>query len=160
MTEGYPVEMHKIYIAWFLWGFYAKCAMIALMGITSILHFWADKGSIVVGSISCGLYISNAIVWLSCGGIWRYSKAGVIAAGDKLERQANVTNEDWEASMEAAMVRQGYQLEGGRFIKVYMIAVAVLVGILLITLIGLTIVHSCMPGSIAGEKGMDGDDTR
>jgi hypothetical protein len=97
VTEGYPVEMHKIYVAWFLWGFYSKIAMVVLMGITSAVYCFAEKASIIVGSISCGLYISNAIVWLSCGGVWRFSKAGVIAAGDKLDRQAGVSNEDWES---------------------------------------------------------------
>ena len=102
MTEGYPVEMHKVYLAWFLWGFYAKCAMIVLMSITTGLYFCTEKAAVVVGSVSCGLYIANAIVWVACGGIWRFSKGGVIATGDKLERMFGTSDEDWDAQLEAA----------------------------------------------------------
>jgi len=95
VTEGYPVEMHKMYIAWFLWGFFTKCVFIVLIGIASGLYFCAENASMIMGSISCGLYIANSIVWLLCGGIWRFSKAGVIAAGDKLERKGGVSDDDW-----------------------------------------------------------------
>lgn len=32
-TEGYPLEMHKIYLAWFRWGFWTKIALFVMMFI-------------------------------------------------------------------------------------------------------------------------------
>jgi hypothetical protein len=54
------------------------------------------------------------------------------------------------------MVSQGYQINGGRFIKIYMICSIVLVLTVMIVLIVGTIVMSCMPGSKADENQMDG----
>ena len=30
VTEGYPMEMHRVFLAWFIWGFWAKVTLVAL----------------------------------------------------------------------------------------------------------------------------------
>lgn len=108
IPEGYPVDMAGIYVTWFLWGFYAKVAIASLMVVAAGVYMAAEQAGIITAGISCGLYLSNMIVWLAAGGIWRFSKAGITASGDRLEREQGVTDEEWAAQRESARVRQGY----------------------------------------------------
>ena len=121
VPEGYPVDMAKVFMAWFVWGFYAKIGISVLMLITAGIYFASENAAIITGAISCGLYLTNCIAWLVAGGIWRFSMAGITASGDLLERADGVTDEEWEAQRQSASVRQGYQLAGGRFIRLYII---------------------------------------
>ena len=147
VTDGYPVELHKVYLAWFLWGFWAKLAFAGLIAVTFGVCFCSVQGGLILASISVGLYVINAIVWLACGGIWRFSKAGVIAAGDKLERVVGTTDEIWNAQVENAMVSSGYQINGGRFLKIYLMLSAWAIALLVIALIVMGIIMCCCAGN-------------
>lgn len=102
IVDGYPMEMHQVYIIWFLWGFWAQVAFLAVSAVIVPLFWFKKSVGMVLGSISCGLYCTNTFVWLAFGGIWRFSKAGVVAAGDKLERLYGTTDSEWAKSLEAA----------------------------------------------------------
>lgn len=95
ITDGYPMEMHKVVVAWFVWGFFAKVAFIALIVLSGIAAFMGSKVGSFCGACTTGLYIANGVVWLCFGAIWRFSSAGQIMAGDKLERVANISDEEW-----------------------------------------------------------------
>jgi len=100
--EGYPVEMHKIYLAWFLWGFWAKIAFAALIVATVAVCYKSYSGGLIVASISVGLYAVNSIVWLIVGGIWRFSKGGMTASGDRLIRPEGVSDDAWDKQIATA----------------------------------------------------------
>jgi len=135
--------MHRIYIAWFTWGFYSKIAMTALMVIAMGLGCWKEKAGMITGSVVTGLYVTNGIVWAACGAIWRFSKAGQIAAGDKLERDFDVTDEVWEAQLQLAQDERGIQIKNGRFMKIYLILLGWLAALLLVGMIVTSLVVCC-----------------
>lgn len=108
IVDGYPMEMHKVYIVWFLWGFWAQVAFLTATVLNASLFWFKQPVGVMTGSLSCGLYCTNTFVWLAFGGIWRFSKAGVVAAGDKLERLYGTTDAQWAKSLEAAQVSNGY----------------------------------------------------
>jgi len=143
ITEGYPLEMHKVLKAWFTWGFYAKAAMLAASAIFIPMFWCHEKASVIMGSIALGLYAVNGLVWVAFGGIWRFSKAGSIAAGDKLERLFGTTDEEWELSIESATARNGYQIESGRFMKIYLLLVVWLLALAFLAVIVTALVLCC-----------------
>mgnify|MGYP007023081433 CR=1 FL=1 len=103
IVDGYPMEMHKVYVVWFLWGFWANVAILALNVLLMPLGFMKkERTGMILGSVFCGFYCINTFVWLAFGGIWRFSKAGVVASGDKLERLYGTTDAQWAQSLEAA----------------------------------------------------------
>ena len=86
VTEGYPIEMHNIFRLWFVWGFWAHAVFTAASGVILAVMACSMKAYQILGSISLALFFTNQLVWLSFGGIWRFSRAGRVAAGEKLER--------------------------------------------------------------------------
>ena len=81
------MEMHKIYIAWFLWGFWSKIALIVASLVSYVISFSAKNAATVLGAVALGLYITNGFVWLAFGAIWRFSDPGMVAAGEKLTKR-------------------------------------------------------------------------
>ena len=76
VTSGFPMEMHEVFLVWFLWGFWAKVALFAAAALSlSVYQCSPDVGKIV-GIISITIYSLNSIVWLGVGAVWRYSKGG------------------------------------------------------------------------------------
>jgi hypothetical protein len=124
ITEGYPVEMHHLFRAWFTWGFWSKIYLVVTSILFQSMNKCIGKTSSVLGAISCGLYLTNGLIWLIFGAIWRYSAAGKTAAGDNLERPDGLTDEVWENSMEKSRRDNGYQFASGTFMHIYVIAIA------------------------------------
>ena len=116
--------MHKLFRIWFVWGFWAKIYMLVTGTIFSCMNACIGNASKVLGAISCGLYLTNGLIWIVFGAIWRYSSAGKVASGDNLERPETSTDEQWAASIEKAKEDHGYQFSSGTFIHVYVIAIA------------------------------------
>lgn len=71
----------------------------------------------------------------------------MIAAGDKLERVVGTTDEIWNAQVENAMVSSGYQINGGRFLKIYLMLAAWAIALLVIALIVMGIIMCCCAGN-------------
>ena len=153
IVDGYPLEMHKVYVVWFLWGFWAQIICIVLTAIVVPLSFYKQNLASVLGSIFFGLYCTNSFVWLAFGSIWRFSKAGVVASGDKLERLYGTTDALWAKSLEAAQVSNGYQVNSGRFMKIYLMLMAWLIIIFLLGCIVSSLVMCCCdPRSVKGHN--------
>ena len=62
----------------------------------------------MIGIVSCSLYMTNGLVWLAFGAIWRFSKAGSAASGDKLERTYGTTDAQWDKQVANASEVNGY----------------------------------------------------
>lgn len=95
IPQGYPLEMHNVYLAWFLWGFYSKCIITGLLLIAASLYMCGVKAAKLIGGLSCGLYLGNFVIWIAVGGIWRFSRAGATTSGDMLERLFGITDQEW-----------------------------------------------------------------
>lgn len=72
------------------------------------------------GIFGCS-YLINSIVWMTFGVIWRFSKGGKVASGDRLERIPGQTNDQWLDTLSKSQKEFGYQVSGGRFMKIFML---------------------------------------
>ena len=70
-----------------------------------------------------GLMCCSTISWFLLGFLWRYSRGGRIASGDKLMKVAGVTDEEWNNSKKQIAEADGYQLNSGRFMSTYLLLV-------------------------------------
>ena len=151
IVDGYPVEMHKVYVAWFLWGFWLQIALIAISIICFVLYRVKESASKVFGIVSFSLYWITTFVWLACGGIWRFSKAGIVASGDKLERMYGSTDAQWNQSLEAAQATNGYQVNSGRFMKIYLMLMAwIIILFILMSMVTFLTMCCCDPRAQKG----------
>ena len=145
VTEGYPMEMHKVLVAWFMWGFTAKVVLIGL-GLLIALYSVATGGgraSYICGSITCALYVTNSLIWLGFGAIWRFSNAGQIASGDKLERLYGKSDDEWDKDIKAAVKTNGYQVSSGQFMKIYLMVMLWVVVIAFVALLVTALTVCC-----------------
>lgn len=108
VTSGFPMEMHAIFVAWFMWGFFAKVFLLTFCGLSFFVYLCRDKESEncskvlcakITSSIAIGFYVVQGIVWLGMGAVWRYSKGGAVASGDELARRPGTANDLWEAQL-------------------------------------------------------------
>jgi len=99
VKEGYPVDMAKVFRAWFLWGFWGSIVQILIV-LTFVPIFTLIKDNIKVKAIVFasvqGLACCSTILWFIMGLFWRFSQGGRIVAGEKLERTAEVSDEEWK----------------------------------------------------------------
>lgn len=123
ITEGYPVNMAKVYRTWFIWGFWSKIYLVVMALFFGGLSNFLGKFGQIVGNIACGLYAVHGLVWIVVGAVWRYSNDGSVAAGDFLERQDAVSDESWAAGIEASRKTNGFQYSSGTFIHLYVVGV-------------------------------------
>lgn len=55
--------------------------------------------------------------------IWRFSKAGTVASGDRIERLQGQTDGEWAETLSKAKEEQGYQISSGAFLKIFILVV-------------------------------------
>lgn len=88
--------------------------------------------------------------------VWRFSKAGSVASGDRLERTYGTSDKVWAQQMQASADANGYQLKGGMFMKIYLLAMFVLIGTILVAfVIGFHILCFCDPRKSKGPDGLN-----
>ena len=151
IVDGYPVEMHKVYVAWFLWGFWSQIALIIISIICFIVYRVKEGPGKIFGAVFFSLYWINTFIWLACGGIWRFSKAGIVASGDKLERMYGITDAQWNQSLDAAQATNGYQVNSGRFMKIYLMLMAwIIILFLLMSMVTFLTMCCCDPRAQKG----------
>ena len=95
VTQGYPIEMHKVFHAWVAWGFYTSIVFMSVFIFAVILMKYKEKAGQVLSAVNFGFSMTNFIVWIVLGTVWRFSTAGSIAAGGKLEKPLGMTDEAW-----------------------------------------------------------------
>lgn len=149
MPEGYPIDMHKIYVTWALWGFWTNAIMITTFFVAAIMVCIKPKLAAIMGVVNGLGWIISTCLWLTFGAIWRYSYGGSVAAGDKLVRDDNVSDDDWKTTIDAAAVASGYQIKSGKFLAVVF---GIVTGILMLMLIAFAVA-----GCLMCVCGMDAD---
>ena len=97
MPEGFPMEMHAVFIFWFNWGFWAKIALLDSHIIGVVIYYGHNfTGKLLITLAYC-TYAVNGIAWLITGHIWRYSEVARIASGDAFKtRPIGKSNEAWQ----------------------------------------------------------------
>ena len=148
VTQGYPLEMHKVFTRWFKWGFYAH---IIFSGVSlSILPIMiiSRKAFQVLATITVTSFVISVLIWGYFGTLSRFNKGGQVASGDFLEQNEDeeVTDELWEQQLEASANAYGYQLKSGRFMMIYLILLYAVVGLSIIGfIIGTLVFCFCDP---------------
>jgi len=124
VRAGYPIDMAHLFRTWFLWGFWGSVFMIALLATVTTLYIMCKQhlGMIkMIGGISYAVLFCNTAAWFLLGFFWRFSKAGRISSGDKIERPDSTTdNKEWNDFLKAQSEADGYQLKGGHFMSVFL----------------------------------------
>lgn len=70
------------------------------------------------------MYCIHSVTWMIFGIIWRFSNAGKVASGDRLERLSGQSNDQWLSTLAKSQKEFGYQVSGGRFMKIFMLFAA------------------------------------
>ena len=98
VRPGYPINMATLFRSWFMWGFWGSVFQVALVATLIPLCFLMKSQIPILnisGGILQGVLCCNNIAWFFLGFFWRFSRAGRIASGEKLERPADLTNAAW-----------------------------------------------------------------
>ena len=123
VREGYPLDMAHLFRAWFTWGFWGSVVQILIIAIFVPL-FCLYKNSYKVSQrvflVMQGLSCCSTFMWFIIGFFWRFSKGGRVAAGDKLDRVAGMSDEEFESKRTNASNADGYQLKSGKFMSAYL----------------------------------------
>ena len=109
VKAGYPVDMGHLFRSWFKWGFWGSFLNIVLMAAFFPLRKFCPGQRSMMKMAYMGSYAAlalNAVIWFILGFFWRYSRAGRIAAGDKITDRSTV-------NMNAQSLADGYQLKSG-----------------------------------------------
>ena len=115
--------MGHLFRTWFLWGFWGSVFTIALFAAIVPLYIMCKKHLNMIkmiGGITYSILFCNTAAWFLLGFFWRFSKAGRISAGEKIERPDNMDNKEYIDFLKAQSVADGYQLKGGKFMSVFL----------------------------------------
>merc|ERR1719469_1224994 len=63
VPEGYPVEMHRVFVAWAMWGFLQNAVMITVIALTIILVAFVPIMPTIASVTGMGWCIGT-ILWL------------------------------------------------------------------------------------------------
>ena len=72
MPAGYPVNMHNLFLAWFMWGFWSHIALIVICTIGGLVKYAVKETSMMMSSALGMLYLLNFFVWVVVGSFWRF----------------------------------------------------------------------------------------
>ena len=117
VPEGYPVEMHSVYVNWALWGFWQNFLFFSVFIASTILMFLncLPMTAMVTSTLTSFAWIVGTVCWLVLGLVWRFSSAGQISSGDRLIRPDGQSSDDWKAALKASSDANGYQIKSGAF---------------------------------------------
>ena len=118
VPEGYPIEMHSVYVTWALWGFWTNFLFAGIFVASMLLMAFntIPMAAMFTSTLASLGWIVSTVLWLILGMVWRYSQAGMTAAGDRLEKSSSQTNDEWTKALAAASISGGYQLKTGKFL--------------------------------------------
>ena len=89
MRDGYPIDMAHLFRTWFLWGFWGSVFTVSFFVALIPLYMKCKKHLSIMKTVGCIVYMTlscNTAVWFFMGFFWRFSKAGRISSGEKIER--------------------------------------------------------------------------
>ena len=99
VASGYPVEMHKVYLAWFRWGFWNNLVLMIVLAATITVGVYISAVLKFLVPATAGLFFCSTLVWIILGFVWRYTTGGSIAAGDWLTQDEGQSDEDFKAEI-------------------------------------------------------------
>ena len=99
VRAGYPTDFAHLFRTWFLWGFWGSLAFPAGLAIfIPLIYLTAAKQSNffqLIGGLLCALSCCSTVIWVIMGAFWRFSSAGKIVSGERIERPEPSSNEQW-----------------------------------------------------------------
>lgn len=135
--------MAKVFRAWFSWGFWGSIIQILIIAtaipVFTLVNRDYDKIKQIVFASVQGLACCSTVLWFIMGCFWRFSTAGRTVAGEKLERTAEVSDEEWKKQLEGAHTSDGYQFYASSFMSVYLWIwiVIIMIGLTVLGLYGI-----------------------
>jgi len=96
IPDGYPVEMHKVYVAWAQWGFWTQFILIIVTIASLVVANFAPVIFAYMSSITGLVWFISTVLWIVFGGITRYTFGGIVAAGDKLVKEETESLKEFE----------------------------------------------------------------
>lgn len=92
--------MAHLFRTWFMWGFWGSVFQLSILAAAIPLCFLFKQQvpilnivSVILEAVSC----CSSAAWFILGFFWRFSRAGRVTSGEKLERLADVSSENWKA---------------------------------------------------------------
>lgn len=97
VRAGYPIDMGHLFRTWFLWGFWGSVFQVCILATLIPLCLFVKQIKLfnVIALTLQGVVFVNNVAWFLLGFFWRFSRAGRVASGEKLERDGNITDEAW-----------------------------------------------------------------
>ena len=83
--------MGHLFRSWFVWGFWGSIFTVFILAAAIPLHIYmVEKRNIIhMGSVlSLSISFCNSFAWFILGLFWRFSTAGRVASGEKLNKSA------------------------------------------------------------------------
>lgn len=89
VKAGYPVDMAHLFRAWFIWGFWSHIVGLIIQ-LVFVPMFFLCRVSSAVPLLTYmalqGINCCNMILWFLMGFFWRFSRAGRITSGEKIDK--------------------------------------------------------------------------
>ena len=123
IRDGFPVDMAKVFRAWFLWGFWGSIVQILIILAFIPLFILVQRATLIKRFAFASIQLMaccSTTLWFFMGFFWRYSHGGRVVSGEKLERSAGLTDSEWQTQKEKAHLQEGYQFYAGSFMAVYL----------------------------------------
>lgn len=151
VKPGFPIDMAHLFRCWFIWGFWDKMFQISIFAVFLPLSQWNNlrwkRLQTITFLIFQTLAILSFLIWFIVGFFWRFSRAGRVASGDKLERMAGTTDSEWSDSLDAAVSADGYQFKSGKFMAVYL-STSFILSVIMVTFGSVTATLCCCLRSV------------
>ena len=89
VNPRYPVDMAHLFRAWFIWGFWSHIVGLIIQ-LVFVPMFFLCRVSSAVPLLTYmalqGINCCNMILWFLMGFFWRFSRAGRITSGEKIDK--------------------------------------------------------------------------
>ena len=111
IRQGYPIDVAHLFRTWFKWGFWTSMLQVQIFIFVLPLNYFCTE-SVSVFNL-CTLVLQGCvcccgIAWFIFGFFWRFTRAGRVSSGDKLERVPGSTDEEWAEGIEFLRQSEGY----------------------------------------------------
>mmetsp|Transcript_43837 Transcript_43837/g.58103 ORF Transcript_43837/g.58103 Transcript_43837/m.58103 type:complete len:172 (+) Transcript_43837:251-766(+) len=110
VRHGYPVDIARLFRSWFVWGFWSHILFLVIQIIFLPLFLVQTTTQTiykVIYSLLTGVKCCNFVAWFLMGFFWRFSRAGRIASGEKIQR-GDLSDDDWTKRLDEVRDADGY----------------------------------------------------
>mmetsp|Transcript_34 Transcript_34/g.57 ORF Transcript_34/g.57 Transcript_34/m.57 type:complete len:172 (+) Transcript_34:284-799(+) len=110
LRHGYPVDIARLFRSWFVWGFWSHILFLVIQIVFVPLFLVQTTTQTmykVIYSLLTGVKCCNFVAWFLMGFFWRFSRAGRIASGEKIQR-GDLSDDDWAKRLDEVRDADGY----------------------------------------------------